>query len=48
MSGVHDAGLIEEQLRIVLAAPIGDWPFWNREAKREAEWLLIKLREEGW
>jgi hypothetical protein len=47
MSGVRDAELIEEQLRIVIDAPIGDWPFWNREAKREAEWLLIKLQEES-
>jgi hypothetical protein len=45
VSGVRDAAFIEEQLKIVLDAPIGDWPFWNREAKREAEALLDELRE---
>jgi len=45
MSGVRDAGLIEKQLRIVLEASIGDWPFWNREAKREAQALLAELEE---
>ena len=45
VTGVRDAAFIEEQLRIVLEAPIGEWPFWNREAKREAEALLSDLRE---
>ncbi len=45
VTGVRDAAFVEEQLRIVLDAPIGDWPFWNREAKREAEELLADLRE---
>lgn len=45
VSGIRDAAFIEEQLETVLDAPIGDWPFWNREAKREAEDLLDELRE---
>jgi phosphoglycolate phosphatase-like HAD superfamily hydrolase len=45
VTGVRDAAFIEEQLRIVLDAPIGEWPFWNREAKREAEALLTDLGE---
>ncbi|GAG36102.1 unnamed protein product, partial [marine sediment metagenome] len=36
VSGIRDAAFIEDQLGSVLDAPIGDWPFWNREAKREA------------
>ena len=43
--GVRDAAFIEEQLQIVLDSPIGDWPFWNREAKCAAEALLAELRE---
>lgn len=38
-------GLIERELNFVLAAPIGDWPFWNREAKKEAEILLATMQE---
>ena len=42
-AGVRDVALIEEQLAFVDAAEIGDWPFWNREAKRETalvrQWL---------
>jgi len=45
VSGIRDAAFIAEQLQIVLDAPIGEWPFWNREAKREAEDLLDELRE---
>ena len=45
VTGVRDAAFVEEQLRIVLDAPIGEWPFWDREAKREAEALLSDLRE---
>ena len=45
ISGIRDATFIEEQLQIVLDAPIGEWPFWNREAKREAEDLLDELRK---
>ena len=45
VTGVRDAAFVEERLRIVLDGPIGDWPFWNREAKREAEDLLAELRE---
>lgn len=35
-----DRELFEGLLRHVLVAPIGDWPFWNRMAKLEAEELL--------
>jgi len=45
MSGVRDRELIEQELSFVLEAPIGRWPFWNREAKKEAELLLEKLEE---
>ena len=45
VNGVRDAAFIEEQLQAVLDDPIGEWPFWNREAKREAEALLSDLRE---
>ncbi len=45
VNGVRDATFAEEQLQAVLDAPIGDWPFWNREAKLEAEALLNRLRE---
>ncbi len=45
VSGVRDAGFIEQEMGFVLAADIGAWPFWNREAKKEAESLLAKLAE---
>jgi hypothetical protein len=45
VDGVRDAELIRAQLQIVLDGPIGPWPFWNREAKREAEALLDRLEE---
>jgi hypothetical protein len=45
VNGIRDRGFIEQQLAIVLEDPVGDWPFWNREAKKEAEELLRKLRE---
>jgi len=45
VSGVRDAGFIEQEMGFVLAADIGAWPFWNREAKKEAEALLAKLAE---
>jgi len=45
VSGVRDAKFLGEELHSVLAAPIGDWPFWNREAKREADRLLAELEE---
>lgn len=41
-NGIRDRALIEEQLRVVEGAPIGDWPFWNRIAKRE----VTRLRDE--
>ena len=42
---VGDRALFEELLQFVLAAPIGDWPFWNRYAKTKAEELLDKADE---
>jgi hypothetical protein len=47
VNGVRDAGLIDRELTAVLDAPLGDWPFWNREAKKEAEDLLRRLDEMG-
>ncbi|MGB2982640.1 MAG: TRAP transporter TatT component family protein [Candidatus Bipolaricaulia bacterium] len=45
VNGVRDNELIERELTFVLGEPIGAWPFWNREAKKEAEALLQRLRE---
>ncbi|UCF09450.1 MAG: hypothetical protein JSW65_05130 [Candidatus Bipolaricaulota bacterium] len=45
VSGVRDADLVRAQLAVVLDEPIGGWPFWNREAKREAAALLQRLEE---
>ena len=44
VSGIRDPDLIERELDFVLSAQIGDWPFWNREAKKEAE-ALLKVKE---
>ncbi len=43
LTGIRDADLIERELGIVLDADIGDWPFWNRNAKRLAQELLDQL-----
>jgi len=45
VNGIRDRELIERELNLVLEAPIGDWPFWNREAKEEVRILLAQLRE---
>ena len=45
LTGIRDAELIEQQLTIVLAAEIGDWLFWNPEAKKLAKKLLTQLQE---
>jgi hypothetical protein len=45
LTGVRDADLIVRETALVLAAGIGDWPFWNRQAKAEAERLLGQLQE---
>jgi hypothetical protein len=45
VTGVRDAELIETETALVLEADIGQWPFWNRQAKAEAERLLAQLRE---
>ncbi len=44
VSGIRDPDLIERELDFVLSAQLGDWPFWNREAKKEAE-ALLKVKE---
>ncbi len=45
LTGVRDAELIEREAAIILEAEIGDWPFWNRQAKIAAERLLAQLRD---
>jgi TRAP transporter TatT component family protein len=45
LTGIRDAELIKQQLAIVLDADIGDWPFWNPQAKELAEKLLAQLQE---
>ncbi len=45
ISGIRDRKLIEHELNFVLSSPIGNWPFWNREAKKEAKALLQKPEE---
>ena len=45
LTGVRDAELIERETTIVLEGGIGDWPFWNRQAKMAAERLLAQLRD---
>ena len=45
VDGIRDAAFIESELIAVLDEPITDWPFWNREALKEAEALLEKLAE---
>jgi len=45
LTGVRDAELIEREIAIILEGEIGDWPFWNRQAKTEAERQLAQLRE---
>lgn len=45
MTGIRDAELVERLLNQVLDADIGDWPFWNRNAKQSAEALLATLEE---
>ncbi len=44
-NGVRDRELIERTVELVREAPIGEWPFWNRIAKRDAERLLEELEE---
>ncbi|MCK4580132.1 MAG: hypothetical protein KAU10_02185 [Dehalococcoidia bacterium] len=45
LTGIRDAELIERETAIVLEGDVGDWPFWNRQAKIAAERLLTQLRE---
>ena len=46
LTGVRDAELIEREVAIILEGEIGDWPFWNRQAKISAGRLLEWLREQ--
>jgi hypothetical protein len=43
LEGIRDAELIEREVAFILAAEIGEWPFWNRMAKLQAEVLLERL-----
>jgi hypothetical protein len=43
LTGIRDADLIEQELGIVLDSDIGDWPFWNANAKQLAQKLLDQL-----
>lgn len=45
LTGIRDAELIERELAVVLEGDIGDWSFWNRQAKIAAERLLAQLRD---
>jgi len=45
IAAVRDAEFIEAELSAVLAGAIEPWPFWNREAAKEAEALLAILVE---
>jgi hypothetical protein len=45
LTGVRDADLIERELALVLNADVDGWPFWNRNAKRNAQRLLDQLHE---
>ena len=45
LTGIRDAELIERELGIVLDAEVGDWFFWNRNAKTSATRLLEQLAE---
>jgi len=42
---VRDAEMIEREAAFILEGEIGDWPFWNRQAKLSAERLLSWLGE---
>ncbi len=45
VNGIRDLSLIQREFQFVISAPIGDWPFWNAEAKKEAKALLQKSQE---
>ncbi len=45
LTGVRDAELIERETALVLESDVGDWPFWNRQAKIAAERLQKQLRD---
>ena len=45
LTGVRDAELIERECAVILADGFGEWPFWNRQAKLEAERLLAQLAD---
>ena len=45
LTGVRDAELIERETALILESEVGDWPFWNRRAKIDAERLLSLLND---
>ena len=45
LTGVRDAEMIERETTFILESDVGDWPFWNRRAKIDAERLLAQLRD---
>jgi len=45
LTDVRDAELIERETTLVLEGEVGDWVFWNRRAKIDAERLLALLRD---
>ena len=45
LTGMRDAKLIERETTIVLESDVGDWPFWNRQAKIAAARLQAQLRD---
>jgi hypothetical protein len=45
LTGIRDAELVKRETEIVLESDIGDWPFWNRQAKIAAARLQAQLRK---
>lgn len=45
LTGVRDAALIERELQLVMDGEVGDWTFWNLNAKQSAERLLQQLKD---
>jgi len=45
LTGVRDAQLVRRETAIILESEVGDWPFWNRQAKLDAERLLAQLED---
>lgn len=45
VTGVRDAELIEREAAIIFDGEVDAWPFWNRQARINAERLLARLRD---